>query len=138
MGFKGVVPGYPRSDNVHGCLSPGLSGRRVGENRVLAGKMHESLKRVRSEAGEDMPPEIQAQQQALIDRWQEMEMQLRAGPRAGLGSANRDILLREWEQTNPAEGHVPAVRGLSRAARKAGAAWLQEIADSAVSIWAQP
>jgi hypothetical protein len=109
---------------------------RVKRLRELAEKMPYSLKRAGAETGEDLPPEIRAQQQALIDRWPEMEVRLKAGPLAGVGATSRDILLREWEQMSGADDHIQAVNALSPESRKAGAAWLQEIVDSAVAVWA--
>jgi hypothetical protein len=115
-------------------IESGLN-ERVKRLRELADKMPYSLKQARAETGEDLPPEIRAQQQALVDRWPEMESRLKAGPLAGVGAANRDILLREWEKTSAADGHIQAVNALSPACRKAGAAWLQEIVDSAAAVW---
>jgi bifunctional UDP-N-acetylglucosamine pyrophosphorylase / glucosamine-1-phosphate N-acetyltransferase len=108
---------------------------RVKRFKELADKMPLSLKRGRAATGEDLPPEIKMQQRALIDRWPEIEAHLKAGFSEAAGAANREILLREWEKIDPASGHGKAVSALSPAARKAGAAWLQEIADSATVLW---
>ena len=101
----------------------------------VAEKMPFSLKRARTETGEDLPPELQTQQQALIDRWPEMEARLKAGPPAGIDAANRDAFLKEWEQSDAASGQSKAVSALGPQTRKAGAAWLQEIVDSASALW---
>jgi hypothetical protein len=103
--------------------------------KELAGKMPSSLKRALAETGEELPPGIQAQQQALADRWPEIETRLKAGPPPGIGAANRDDFLREWERTEAASGHTNAVSAVTRSARKAGTAWLQEIVDSASALW---
>jgi hypothetical protein len=111
---------------------------RLTRLQELAEKMPYSLKQARAETGEDLPPEIQTQQQALIDRWPEMEAQLKAGAIISAGAESRDLLLREWEQTNAADGHIQAVSRFSPASRKAGEAWLQEIVNSATRVWAKP
>jgi hypothetical protein len=108
---------------------------RVKRLKELAEKMPLSLKRARAETGEDLPTAIQAQQQALIDRWPEIESRLKSGPSATIGAVNRDILMKAWEQTDATSGHSKAVSTLSPQARAAGAAWLQEIVDSASALW---
>jgi hypothetical protein len=108
---------------------------RIKRFRELAEKMPCSLKNARSEIGAELPPEMRAQQQALIDRWPEMEARLKEGPGGAIGAANRDILLQEWAQTNTADGQIRAVNDLRPKSRKAGTAWLQEIVNSAVAIW---
>jgi hypothetical protein len=108
---------------------------RVKRLKELAEKMPLSLKRARAETGEDLPPVIQTQQQALIDRWPEIEARLESGPPATIGVANRDLLMKEWEQIDAASGHSKAVSYLSPQARMSGAAWLQEIVDSASALW---
>jgi hypothetical protein len=108
---------------------------RIKRLMELAGKMEYSLKHARNETGDDLPPQIRAQQQGLIDRWPEMGAQLEGGPQAAIASANRDSFLKSWEQTDVSSGHINAVNSLSPSARKAGAAWLQEIVDSASALW---
>jgi bifunctional UDP-N-acetylglucosamine pyrophosphorylase / glucosamine-1-phosphate N-acetyltransferase len=108
---------------------------RIKRLKELAGKMRYSLKHALNETGDDLPPQIRAQQQGLIDRWPEMEAQLEAGPQRAIASANRDSFLTSWEQTESSSGHINAVNSLSSAARKAGTAWLQEIVDSASALW---
>jgi bifunctional UDP-N-acetylglucosamine pyrophosphorylase / glucosamine-1-phosphate N-acetyltransferase len=111
---------------------------RVKRLRELAEKMPYSLKQACAETGEDLPAEIRMQQQALIDRWPEMEAQLQTGPITSAGAESRDILLREWDQTDAADGHLRAVSRLNPASRKAGEAWLQEIVNSTAKIWVKP
>lgn len=108
---------------------------RTKRLKEVAEKMPLSLKCARTETGEDLPPELQTQQQALIDRWPEMEARLKAGPPAGIDAANRDAFLKEWEQADAASGQSKAVSALGPQTRKAGAAWLQEIVDSASALW---
>ncbi|MBP1595982.1 MAG: UDP-N-acetylglucosamine pyrophosphorylase [Acidobacteria bacterium] len=109
---------------------------RVKRLKELADRMPLSLKRARLETGEDLPPWIQSQQQALADQWPEMEARLKTGPAAAAGAAHRDAFMKEWEQSDAACGHNPAVSALNPPARRAGAAWLQEIVDSASALWA--
>jgi hypothetical protein len=126
----------------HACYAGALAQieeglkERMKRLKELAEKMPLSLKRARAEIGEDLPSEIKLQQQALIDRWPELEAHLKAGPEETVGAANREVLLREWEQTDLASGHSKAVGALSSAARRAGAAWLQEIVDLVSALWA--
>ena len=108
---------------------------RVKRLKELAGKMPSSLERAQAETGEDLPPGIQAQQRALADRWPGIEERLEAGPPAAAGVVQRGIFLKEWEQTETVSGHTKAVGALSPSARKAGAAWLQQIVDSASALW---
>ena len=115
-------------------LEDGLK-ERVKRLKDLAAKMPYSLKHALAETGEDLPSGIRAQQQALIDRWPEIESRLQAGHRGETGAAYRDALLTEWEQTPPESGHIAAVRSLGIHARRAGTAWLQEIVDSAAALW---
>jgi bifunctional UDP-N-acetylglucosamine pyrophosphorylase/glucosamine-1-phosphate N-acetyltransferase len=108
---------------------------RVKRLKELAEKMPHSIARARAETGDDLPPQVRSQQQALSDRWPAMEARLKAGPQAEIGAAQRDIFLKEWEKTDAASGHGKAVSALDPAARKAGVAWLQEIVESASTIW---
>jgi len=108
---------------------------RVKRLKELAGKMPLSLARARSETGEDLPPALQSQQQALADRWPEIEARLTAAPPAATGAAPRDAFMKEWEKSDAAAGHIRAVSALGPSARAAGAAWLQEIVDSASALW---
>ncbi len=108
---------------------------RIKRLKELAEKMPASIKRAAVETGEELPPALKVQQQALADKWQEMEFRLKAGPPATAGPAHRDAFLKEWELTDAASGHVKAVNALSPSAKKAGAAWLQEIVNSASELW---
>jgi bifunctional UDP-N-acetylglucosamine pyrophosphorylase / glucosamine-1-phosphate N-acetyltransferase len=110
---------------------------RIKRFKELADQMPFSLKSALMETGEDLPPEIRAQQQALIDRWPEMEGRMESGAPPTIGAAHRDSMLKEWDQTDSAPGHVQAVSALSPTARKAGALWLQEIVDSAAALWSK-
>ena len=108
---------------------------RTKRLKELADRMSHSLKFARAETGEDLPPKIQAQQQALADKWLEMEARLKEGPPAAAGAGSRNAFLKEWEQTDLSSGHCKAVSALSPEARKAGTAWLQEIVNSAEALW---
>jgi hypothetical protein len=70
-----------------------------------------------------------------VNKWPEMEARLKEGPPTTVGIQNRDVLLKEWGQTNSTTDHCKAVSTLSSRARQAGAAWLQEIVDSAEALW---
>jgi UDP-N-acetylglucosamine/UDP-N-acetylgalactosamine diphosphorylase len=108
---------------------------RIKRLKELAEKMPLSLQYAREETKEILLPEIGAQQKALIDRWPEIEARLKAGPAAATGAVYRDSFINEWEQTNLSLGHIKAIGSLCAAARKAGAAWLQELVNSALAIW---
>jgi hypothetical protein len=110
---------------------------RIKRLKELADKMPYSIERARAETGKDLPPGIQSQQRALAERWPEMESGLKSGPAAEPGAKNRDAFLAEWEQMDAASGHTKAVAALSLPARKSGAAWLQEIVESASAVWSQ-
>lgn len=113
-------------------IEEGLA-ERIKRLKELAAKMPSSISRARAETGEDLPPEIKAQQQALADRWPEIEARLNAGPPPGAGAARRDAFLREWEKTARGTAHADAVRALDPAARRSGTEWLQAVVDSAAS-----
>jgi hypothetical protein len=108
---------------------------RVKRLKELADKMPLSLQYAQEETGEGLPPEIHAQQKALIDRWPEIAAKLEEGPATSTGAAYRDSFLSDWEQMEHTSGHIKAVGGLSAAARKAGVAWLQEIVNSSSALW---
>ena len=115
-------------------IEEGLT-ERIKRLRELAGKMPFSLECARQKIGKDLAPEIRAQQQALVDRWPEIEARLKAGPAANIGHAHRTAFLQAWEQIDTALDHVAAVRALPDSVRKAGRAWLQEIVNSAAELW---
>ncbi len=108
---------------------------RLKRLKELADKMNYSLENARAEIGEELPPAIRAQQQALADRWPEMDSRLAEGPPAAAGAAGRESFLKEWAQSDVSSGHCRAVAAVTRQARTAGAAWLQEIVDSAGALW---
>lgn len=112
------------------CLKERI--KRLGE---LAEKMPSSISRALSETGAELPPQVRAQQQALADRWPEIAERLKAGAPDNAGAAKRDAFLQEWEKIDSRNGHIKAVNSLSPAARNIGAAWLQEIVDSATALW---
>ena len=106
--------------------------RRLGE---LAKKVVRSLEYAREDDDLALPPALVAQQQALIDRWPEMQSQLRAGPAADTGARDRDAFLSAWERVGAGMSHVDAVASLSPEAKKAGTAWLQAVVDSVSALW---
>jgi hypothetical protein len=116
------------------CIEDGLK-ERIKRLRELAFKMPYSLKNARAETGKDLPAQLQAQQQALVDRWPEMEARLEAGPPVTVMLESCDAFLKDWEKTEVDSGHTQAVNSLSSSARRSGAAWLQAIADSASELW---
>jgi len=110
---------------------------RLKRLKELTEKTRLSLKDAPSETGKDLPPKAQLQQEALADKWTEMEERLNAGPSAALGEIYRDAFLEEWEKTDVSSGYPKAISSLSPSARKAGVAWLQEIVDFASALWAR-
>jgi len=108
---------------------------RLKRLKELADKIPVSLKNARAETGEDLPEKIQAQQQALVERWPAIEAQLKKGPPPEAGAAARDAFLKEWEAAGVSFAHCKAIGSLSPAARQAGSAWLQEIVNSADLLW---
>jgi hypothetical protein len=108
---------------------------RLKRLKEVADKMPASIKRAAAETGEELPAALKMQQQALADKWQEIEMRLKAGPPATIGNADRDAFLKAWERIDAAPGHIQAVNALSLSAKKAGTAWLQEIVNSASALW---
>ncbi|MBN1571311.1 MAG: UDP-N-acetylglucosamine pyrophosphorylase [Acidobacteria bacterium] len=104
---------------------------RLKRLKELADKISLSLKH----AGADLPAGIQAQQQALVNKWPEMESRLKQGPPAETGAQNRDAFLKIWEQAGTAPDHCKAVSALDVQARTAGAAWLQEVVNSVEQLW---
>jgi bifunctional UDP-N-acetylglucosamine pyrophosphorylase / glucosamine-1-phosphate N-acetyltransferase len=130
--------GYRRACHA-GALAQIEAGlkERIGRLKELAEKMPISLKSARAGTGQDLPPEIKAQQQALIASWPEIEARLKAGPHESAGAVHRETFLREWEQADASSGHCNAVGALNPKVRSTGAAWLQAIVDSASSLWKQ-
>jgi len=108
---------------------------RLKRFKELADKMPHSLQYAREENGDDLPPQIQAQQQTLIDRWPEIESTLESGYNPSIGADHCDRFLKEWAQTGEASDHIKALSFLSPSARRHGIAWLQEIVDSASQLW---
>jgi UDP-N-acetylglucosamine/UDP-N-acetylgalactosamine diphosphorylase len=108
---------------------------RIKRLNELAEKMPQSIQYAQEEPAERLPAAVYAQQKALIDRWPEIEALLKKGPSDSTGAEDRDSFLSEWEQLNPASGHINAIGNLSAATRKTGSAWLQTIVNSALAIW---
>ena len=107
---------------------------RIKRLKDLAQKMPKSLEYARSDRHLSLPPAVEAQQQALIDRWPGIEKALKAGPRSDAGAAERDRFLKAWEHAGRGS-HTEAVANLSRETRADGAAWLQAVVNCIASLW---
>jgi bifunctional UDP-N-acetylglucosamine pyrophosphorylase/glucosamine-1-phosphate N-acetyltransferase len=101
----------------------------------LAQRMVRSLELSRTVAALALPPALAAQQQALIDRWPEIEGRLRADPAPETGSRERDTFLSIWERIDTATPYIEAVGSLPPEAKQAGTAWLQAVVDSVSRLW---
>jgi hypothetical protein len=108
---------------------------RVTRLADLSERMVRSLELARTVAALALPPALAAQQQTLIDRWPEIEPQLRADPAPETGSRERDAFLSTWERIDTATPHVTAVGLLPLEAKRAGTAWLQAVVDSISRLW---
>ena len=104
--------------------------RRLGE---LAQKMPLSLELSQSEGV--LEPAFRIEQLKLLRRWPEMERALAAGPSEGVGAAERDIFLAQWNAIDPGKPYLEAVAQLGDESRAAGSAWLQAIVDSSAAFW---
>ena len=107
---------------------------RVKRLRELAGKMPFSIECARSGKSAALPPEIEARQRRLAERWPEMESRLLNGTDDSVGAAEREAFLNMWEKIPAGVGHIEAVRALPPEARETGAKWLQAVVDAAQSI----
>jgi len=107
---------------------------RIRRLRELAGKMPWSLECARSGKSAPLHPGDAALQQALADRWPELEERLRQGPGDTAGASARDEFLQAWERTPSVGSHVEAVRALPPEAREAGRRWLQEVVDAVAAL----
>jgi bifunctional UDP-N-acetylglucosamine pyrophosphorylase / glucosamine-1-phosphate N-acetyltransferase len=108
---------------------------RIKRLKELAEKMVHSLECARKDNDLCLPPALVAQQEALIERWPAMEMQLRAGPAPDTGARDRDAFLSTWERVDVETSYLQAVAALSAKAKQAGTAWLQAVVDSASMLW---
>jgi UDP-N-acetylglucosamine/UDP-N-acetylgalactosamine diphosphorylase len=108
---------------------------RIKRLADLSERMVRSLEFARVDISLALPPALAAQQQALIDRWPEMEPRLRADPVPETGSRERDAFLSSWERIDTATPYIKAVGSLSPEAKKAGTAWLQAVVDSVSRLW---
>jgi hypothetical protein len=106
---------------------------RLKRMRELAEKMPRSLEIARSDAG--FPADFRVQQEALMNRWPEMEQQLPNGPPENTGESARDSFLAEWGEMDSGLSYLEAVGRLSNRSRAAGTAWLQAIVDFAAALW---
>jgi hypothetical protein len=109
-------------------------GERIKRLKELAKKMPFSLECARNGKSAPLTPDMSARQQALADRWPEIEARLLKGPGDSPGVAAREAFLNVWGKIQADGGHIGAVRALPPEARETGAKWLQEIVDTALAI----
>ena len=109
-------------------------GERIKRLRELAKKMPFSLEYAENGKSAPLPPEVKAMQQALSERWPEIEARLMRGPGDSIGAAAREKFLNVWEKSPAEGGHIEAVRALRTEARETGSKWLREIVDAASAI----
>jgi UDP-N-acetylglucosamine/UDP-N-acetylgalactosamine diphosphorylase len=102
---------------------------RIKRLKELAGKMPRSLEKARTALGGLLPAVPYAQQQALIDRWPEIQDHVGRAPNPNIGEAQRDAFLGAWEKIGTGTGYLQAVASLRAETRAAGTAWLQMIVD---------
>ncbi len=112
-----------------------MTEERVKRLKELSGKMPKSLEKARAALGGLLPAVPYAQQQALVDRWPDMERRLTQGPDPETGRTRRDAFLAGWEKIPAATGYLRAVASLDQELRKAGTEWLQSIVDVAEALW---
>jgi hypothetical protein len=103
---------------------------RTKRLRDLAGKMERSLEYATKDHGLAVKPEHRAQQEALRDRWPELEVILGNGPPADAGARQRDAFLTAWAELGQAGSHLEAMRALPPTAKSLGTAWLRAIVAS--------
>ncbi len=108
---------------------------RIKRLKELAGKMPRSLEKARAALGGLLPAMPYAQQQALVDRWPIMESRLIQGPAAGVGEAQKEAFLTQWEKIEAGTGHLQAIGSIRQETRSAGTSWLQAIVDDIASLW---
>jgi UDP-N-acetylglucosamine/UDP-N-acetylgalactosamine diphosphorylase len=108
---------------------------RIKRLQDLSERMVRSLELAREDSSLALPPALVAQQQALVDRWPEMEPRLRADPAPETGSRERDTFLSTWERIDTGTPHIKAVGSLAAETKKAGTAWLQAVVDSVSGLW---
>jgi len=112
-----------------------MTAERIKRLKELADNMPFSLTKARSALGGLLPAVPYAQQQALIDRWPEMEARLMQGPAPGTGAARRDAFLAEWDKIGTGTTYLKAIGALGAETRAAATAWLQAIVDAVAALW---
>jgi UDP-N-acetylglucosamine/UDP-N-acetylgalactosamine diphosphorylase len=108
---------------------------RIKRLKDLAERMVRSLEHAGKNSDLALPPALAAQQEALINRWPEMEAHLRAGPAPDTGAQDRDAFLSSWERADTRMSYIQTVASLSPEAKKTGTAWLQAVVDSVSALW---
>ncbi len=108
---------------------------RIKRLQDIAEKMPLSLEMARADKSLALPPALEAQQKALIERWPAMADALKKGPSVNTGVVDRDRFLGEWDNMDLKTPHVKAVAQLAPATRAAGSAWLQAVVASVAALW---
>jgi bifunctional UDP-N-acetylglucosamine pyrophosphorylase/glucosamine-1-phosphate N-acetyltransferase len=108
---------------------------RIRRLKEFAERMPHSLEMARADRGLALPPALEAQQNALMERWPAMEATLREGRPPEREARAREAFLAVWEQIPSGTSHTEAVAQLSPEARMRGTTWLQSIVDSTVGLW---
>jgi hypothetical protein len=108
---------------------------RIKRLQEIAEKMPRSLEMARVSRSLALPPALEAQQKAFIERWPAMADALKKGPSVNTGVADRDAFLGEWAKLDVNTPHTKAIEGLTPAARASGTAWLQAVVDAVAALW---
>ncbi len=108
---------------------------RIKRLKELADRMTRSLEYASQDSQLALPPALRLQQEALRQRWPEIESKLRAGVPSNVGARERDAFLAAWEKLGGNTSPVEAVQALLPEAKQAGTAWLQSIVDSVSALW---
>lgn len=107
---------------------------RVKRLKDLASRMPRSLELASKGKGLDLPPALEAQQRALMERWPAMESALLQCPSTDAEKRARDSFLAVWENIRETS-HTKAVAQLAAETRALGTTWLQTIVDSVSGLW---
>ena len=99
--------------------------------------MPRSLELARA-AGRPAEDPLCRSQALLRDRWPRIREALEAADRLPGAERDRDRLLAALDRQPPGTRYLEAVRALDPAARAAGTAWLQSLAEAASGLWPDP
>ncbi len=106
--------------------------KRLGE---VAEKLVESVRILDEQSFNNLNSKSIAVQKSFISDWPYIEEQLKKGPSANAGKAERSLFLKDWESIDLDIEHTKAVAALSNHTCSAGSLWLQSIVDSTSSLW---